>query len=83
MGFSFASAIINAISHLCRHFRSRCSCSTEGLLQAVPVAELTEAQFLQTVASVPDEFMIERGEGDANKAEAWLKKAWLTRWTRS
>jgi hypothetical protein len=74
VGFWLAPAIINAISHL-QALRFRCSCSTEGLLQAVPVAELNEAQFLQTVAYVPDEVMIECDEGDVNKAEAWHKKA--------
>jgi hypothetical protein len=77
-----APAIINAISHL-QVLRFRCSCSSEGLLQAVPVAELNEAHFLQTVACVPDEIMIECDEGNANRAEACLKKAWSTRWTRS
>jgi len=81
-GFSLAPAFIYAISHL-QVLRLRCSRSTVGLLQAVPVAELNEAQFLEAVACVHDEIMIERGEGDANKAEAWLKKAWSTRWTRS
>ena len=49
--------------------------SAKGLLQAVPIPELNEAQFLQTVAWAPDEIIVECGEGDTNKAEAWLKKA--------
>ncbi len=36
---------------------------------------MNEAQFLQTVACLPDEIMIECDEGDANKAVSWLKKA--------
>ena len=82
MGFWLAPAIINAISHL-QALRFRCSCSTEGLVQAVSVAELNEDQLLQTVAWVPDEIMVECDEGDANNAKEWLKKVWSARWTRS